>query len=66
MFVNHVLSGVQQRNLERALQRPVLDRVALIIEIFSQRARTAEVAGWQLWASARPLGMGIQALASGG
>ncbi|PSC73950.1 GTP-binding chloroplastic [Micractinium conductrix] len=42
VFVNHALSGVQQRNLERALGRPVLDRVALIIEIFSQRARTNE------------------------
>jgi 50S ribosomal subunit-associated GTPase HflX len=42
IFVNHTLSGVQQRNLERAFQRPVLDRVGLIIEIFSQRARTAE------------------------
>ncbi len=43
VFVNALLSGVQQRNLERAWGRPVLDRVALIIEIFSQRARTAEV-----------------------
>ncbi|PRW45451.1 GTP-binding chloroplastic [Chlorella sorokiniana] len=42
VFVNALLSGVQQRNLERAWGRPVLDRVALIIEIFSQRARTAE------------------------
>ena len=43
VFVNALLSGVQQRNLERAWGRPVLDRVALIIEIFNQRARTAEV-----------------------
>ncbi|KAI7842133.1 hypothetical protein COHA_004325 [Chlorella ohadii] len=42
VVVNALLSGVQQRNLERAWGRPVLDRVALIIEIFSQRARTAE------------------------
>ncbi|KAL4437274.1 hypothetical protein ABPG75_004413 [Micractinium tetrahymenae] len=42
IFVNHALSGVQQRNLERELGRPVLDRVALIIGIFSQRARTRE------------------------
>lgn len=40
-------AGVQQRNLERALGRPVLDRVGLIIEIFSQRARTREVRGGQ-------------------
>lgn len=42
IFVNHALSAVQQRNLERELGRPVLDRVALIIGIFSQRARTRE------------------------
>jgi GTP-binding protein HflX len=45
IFVNHALSGVQQRNLERAFGVPVLDRVALIIEIFSQRARTNEASG---------------------
>lgn len=39
------VAGVQQRNLERAFGRPVLDRVGLIIEIFSQRARTNEVGG---------------------
>lgn len=42
MFVNAPLSGVQQRNLEAAWGLPVLDRVALIIEIFAQRARTRE------------------------
>ncbi|BDA45810.1 probable GTPase HflX [Coccomyxa sp. Obi] len=42
VFVNCMLSGVQQRNLEIAWKRPVLDRVGLIIEIFAQRARTRE------------------------
>lgn len=42
VFVNAQLTGVQQRTLELALHRSVLDRVALIIEIFSQRARTKE------------------------
>lgn len=37
-----MLSGVQQRNLELAWGRPVVDRVGLIIEIFAQRARTRE------------------------
>ena len=42
VFVNTQLTGVQQRNLEMALGRIVIDRVGLIIEIFSQRARTKE------------------------
>ena len=37
-----MLSGVQQRNLERAWGRPVVDRMGLIIDIFAQRARTKE------------------------
>ena len=37
-----MLSGVQQRNLEKAWGRPVVDRVGLIIDIFAQRARTRE------------------------
>lgn len=48
VFVNCMLSGVQQRNLETAWKRPVLDRVGLIIEIFAQRARTRE-ARLQVW-----------------
>jgi len=36
------LSPVQQRNLERALQVKVLDRTALILDIFAQHARTRE------------------------
>jgi GTP-binding protein HflX len=36
------LSPVQQRNLERAWNAKVLDRTALILEIFGRRARTRE------------------------
>jgi len=36
------LSPVQQRNLERALGVPVLDRTALILDIFSRRAQSRE------------------------
>ena len=39
---NHALSAAQERNLERALERRVLDRTELILEIFGQRAQTSE------------------------
>jgi GTP-binding protein HflX len=39
---NHALSPAQERNLEKALQRRVLDRTELILEIFAQRAHTSE------------------------
>jgi len=39
---NHHLSPGQERNLERALERRVMDRTELILEIFAQRAQTAE------------------------
>ncbi|NWG88115.1 MAG: GTPase HflX [Hydrogenophilaceae bacterium] len=42
VIFNHVLSPIQERNLERALQCRVLDRTALILDIFSQRARSGE------------------------
>ncbi|KAG0567493.1 hypothetical protein KC19_7G139200 [Ceratodon purpureus] len=42
VFVNATLSGVQQRNLEAAWGKPVLDRVGLIIEIFGAHAQTKE------------------------
>ncbi|CAM0875996.1 unnamed protein product [Alopecurus aequalis] len=42
VFVNTLLSGVQQRNLEVAWAKPVLDRVGLIIEIFNAHAETKE------------------------
>ena len=39
---NHELSPAQERNLERALERPVMDRTEVILEIFAQRAQTSE------------------------
>lgn len=39
---NHALSPAQQRNLERELQCMVIDRTALILDIFAQRARSHE------------------------
>jgi GTP-binding protein HflX len=36
------LSPIQQRNLERALEAKVIDRTALILEIFGDRASTKE------------------------
>ena len=41
-FVDSPLSPVQQRNLERAWGCKVVDRTGLILEIFGERARTAE------------------------
>lgn len=41
-IVNHALSPVQQRNLEKAWNCKVIDRTALILEIFGARARTHE------------------------
>ncbi|SDR53416.1 GTP-binding protein HflX [Rhizobiales bacterium GAS113] len=40
--VDCALSPVQQRNLEKALGAKVIDRTALILEIFGERARTRE------------------------
>ena len=42
VLVNHALTPVQERNLERALERRVVDRTGLILDIFAQRARTHE------------------------
>ncbi|MEM9224001.1 MAG: GTPase HflX [Pseudomonadota bacterium] len=42
VIVDHALTPVQQRNLERAFGAKVLDRTALILEIFGERAHTAE------------------------
>ncbi|MBU2145068.1 MAG: GTPase HflX [Alphaproteobacteria bacterium] len=42
VIVDHPLTPVQQRNLEKALEAKVLDRTALILEIFGRRARTKE------------------------
>lgn len=42
VVVNHVLSPVQQRNLEKAFKAKVIDRTGLILEIFGARAQTKE------------------------
>nr|GMC62689.1 GTP-binding protein At3g49725, chloroplastic [Ipomoea batatas] len=42
VFVNAMLTGIQQRNLGREWGRPVIDRVGLIIEIFNAHAQTKE------------------------
>jgi len=42
VLVNHALSPVQERNLEKALSRRVVDRTGLILDIFAQRARSHE------------------------
>lgn len=41
VIFNHDLSPGQQRNLERALQRRVVDRTSLILDIFALRAQSA-------------------------
>ncbi len=42
ILVNHPLTPTQERNLERALQRRVVDRTGLILDIFAQRAQSHE------------------------
>ncbi|HVZ05269.1 GTPase HflX [Hyphomicrobium sp.] len=42
VVVDHALTPVQQRNLEKAWNTKVLDRTGLILEIFGARARTRE------------------------
>jgi GTP-binding protein HflX len=42
VIVDGSLSGIQQRNLEEKLKRKVIDRTGLILEIFGERAATAE------------------------
>ncbi len=42
VVVDGVLTPVQQRNLERAWETKVIDRTGLILEIFGERAATAE------------------------
>ena len=42
VVVDHALTPIQQRNLERAWDAKVLDRTGLILEIFGRRARTRE------------------------
>ena len=42
VLINFPLSPGQERNLEKFLQRRVLDRTGLILDIFAQRARSHE------------------------
>ncbi|NSL54010.1 GTPase HflX [Uliginosibacterium aquaticum] len=42
VIFNHELSAGQQRNLERVLQRRVIDRTTLILDIFALRAKSHE------------------------
>ncbi|MBX9976789.1 MAG: GTPase HflX [Alphaproteobacteria bacterium] len=42
VIMDAALSPVQQRNLEKKWQTKVIDRTGLILEIFGERARTAE------------------------
>ncbi len=42
VIVDGSLSAIQQRNLEEKLKRKVIDRTGLILEIFGERAATAE------------------------
>lgn len=42
MISDNALSPVQERNLSEALAIKVIDRTALILDIFAQRARTSE------------------------
>jgi GTP-binding protein HflX len=42
VIINHTLTPVQQRNLERDLKCKVIDRTGIILEIFGDRARTKE------------------------
>ncbi len=42
VIVDHALTPVQQRNLEKEWNVKVIDRTGLILEIFGERARTKE------------------------
>ncbi|MDQ7996810.1 MAG: ribosome rescue GTPase HflX [Luteibacter sp.] len=42
VLVDHELTPVQERNLEKQLQTRVVDRAGLILDIFAQRARSHE------------------------
>jgi len=42
ILVDHALSPSQERNLEKLIERRVLDRNGLILDIFAQRARSFE------------------------
>ena len=42
VIIDHAVSPIQQRNLEKAWDCKVLDRTGLILEIFGERAATRE------------------------
>lgn len=42
VVINHQLSPAQERNLEKVIGGRVVDRTGLILDIFAQRARSAE------------------------
>jgi len=42
VIVDGALTAIQQRNLEESLKRKVIDRTGLILEIFGERAASAE------------------------
>ncbi len=42
VIIDGALTAIQQRNLEEKLRRKVIDRTGLILEIFGERAATAE------------------------
>jgi GTP-binding protein HflX len=42
VIIDHALTPIQQRNLEKAWNAKVIDRTGLILEIFGERARTRE------------------------
>jgi GTP-binding protein HflX len=42
VIFNHALSPAQQRNLEKRLNIPLVDRTSLILDIFAQRAKSHE------------------------
>ena len=42
VLVDHLLSPVQERNLEKLVKARVVDRAGLILDIFAQRARSHE------------------------
>ncbi|MGH8146701.1 MAG: ribosome rescue GTPase HflX [Rhodanobacteraceae bacterium] len=42
VLIDHALSPVQERNLEKHLSARVIDRAALILDIFAQRAQSHE------------------------
>lgn len=42
VILNHDLSGTQQRNLEEVIDRKIIDRTQLILDIFARHARSPE------------------------